>query len=74
VSRQENNRKILALLQHEIETQPDVRFGQALRNLGLVSEIIEDGVPVAWRNEFYLESKGLWERAKKTASKSGLEV
>jgi hypothetical protein len=39
MTRQEANRKIITLLMHQIETNPDLRFSQIVHNLGMLKEI-----------------------------------
>jgi hypothetical protein len=70
MSRKEANKKIIKLIEKEIEKpfNEDIRFGQLLRNIGVVLED-RNGLPnepIYWYNEFYLESEELLKRIKKT--------
>lgn len=66
MTRQEANREILKLLAEAVEAQPDTRFGQLLRNIGVVDEtkitvLVHNGEEyedIYWRNAFYIESTG----------------
>ncbi len=56
MNRRAANRAILDHIYLEIEENPDLRFGQILRNLGIVGEITDEwGSPFAWTNEFNTE-------------------
>jgi hypothetical protein len=57
MNRRAANRAILDYIYLEIEENPDLRFSQILRNLGVVKERRSkiDGLPYAWENEFHLE-------------------
>lgn len=39
MTRQEANRKIITLLMHQVETNPNLRFGQIAHNLGMLKEM-----------------------------------
>lgn len=39
MTRQEANKKIITLLINQIETNPDLRFGQIVHNLGMLKEM-----------------------------------
>ena len=62
MERLEYNRKILSKLQEVVENNPDLRFGQILRNIEVVKEdlIIKDDI--YWKDDFNTESKIIWER------------
>jgi len=66
MTRQEANKRILEILIEEVNGQPDIRFGQLLRNLGAISEEREVDGPMLWANEFYLEPQDLLQRIEKT--------
>lgn len=53
--RQEANRQILAVLANYIESYPDIRFSQALSNLGIVKQGGDYSVGSYWRDEYYVE-------------------
>ena len=56
MNRQEANRHILARIASEIESSPDQRFSQILRNLDIITEYRnKEGMPEYWVNEFNLE-------------------
>ena len=57
MTRHEANKEILAKLFEYVEKAPDQRFGQILRNLGVVREHYLDGIPAFWANDFYIESE-----------------
>lgn len=62
-NRHSDNIKILNILYKELLSQPDIRFGQALRNLGIVREALDDrGVPTYWVNEFNTEPQEMLRR------------
>lgn len=66
--RLEANRRLVEILSRLVESNPDQRFSQILRNNSFVRETrgvnAESGVAmgVEWKNEFYLESTELLER------------
>ena len=61
MTRQEANRLIVKILADQVEKQPDIRFSQLMRNIGVVDEdIIEP--KLIWRNEFNLEPLKLLKR------------
>lgn len=62
MTRKEANFEILRLLANEFAQHPDVRFGQALRNLDVIKEKREDGKPVEWVNGFNEESETTFKR------------
>ena len=62
MTRLEANRLIILILEQYIEEYPDIRFSQALLNLGVVVDW--DGDKRAWEDDFYLESEKLLERIK----------
>lgn len=69
--RQEANRLILERLRQEIETHPDLRFGQILVNLGVLdtSAAIYPPQSVIVRNPFNEESTHTLSRMEDTADK-----
>ena len=60
MTRQEINLQILDILLQDVLRYPAERFSQILYNTAAVQR----GLPNAWRDEFYLESKALLERMK----------
>ena len=63
MTRLEANRAIIALLSAAVESSPDSRFGQILRNLEAIKQVIgQPPAPIHWANEFYLESEQLLKR------------
>ena len=64
MTRQEANRLILKILAQDIEDQPDIRFGQLMRNTGVVLEDDYQG-DMQWAEEFNLESTALLDRIMK---------
>jgi hypothetical protein len=66
MTRQEANREILKQLSKAVKANTDQRFGQLLRNLGLVTEVRNgEGTPTHWINEFNTESVAILERMTK---------
>lgn len=63
------NRDLIDRLSTYIEANPDMRFSQALLNLGYVKQLPESEkypFPTClWKDEFYLESSELLDRVKK---------
>jgi hypothetical protein len=61
MTRFEANREIMKRLSKAIKDNPDQRFGQLLRNLGVVREqgydVDQCGTPPRWVNEFNTESE-----------------
>ena len=39
MTRQEANRKIISLLMHQVEINPDFRFGQIVHNLNMLKQM-----------------------------------
>jgi len=70
MTRQEANREIVKLLSDAVEIFPDMRMGQLLAMLRIVthtrpvSQKGADMYDVDWKDEFYLESKELLQRMK----------
>ena len=65
MSRLKNNLEILKKLEQYIRKYPDMRFGQALENLGLVKYHIDmKNETNYWESEFYTESSELLKRLK----------
>jgi hypothetical protein len=62
VTRKEANMEIIRLLVIQINQQRDVRFGQLLRNAGVIVDISNDEGPPRWSNHFYEESDKMLER------------
>jgi hypothetical protein len=62
------NRKLVQIISEAIEEYPDVRFGQVLTALRIVthtrpvSQETADNHQLEWKDEFYLESSELLER------------
>ena len=70
------NRILLKMLEETIESQPDIRFSQALRNLGLVEEIVERNdrseiTRIVWRDDFNLEPTALFIRSLERQDRAG---
>ncbi len=65
--RQEANRKLIEILKAEVESQPTIRFGQLLRNIGVIIDTIPEGynTPI-WQNHFYEEPDDMLARVKNT--------
>ena len=63
---QEANRDIVMILIEEIENQPNTRFSQLMRNIGVVQQItLADGSgKCVWTDEFNMESDSLLKRIK----------
>jgi hypothetical protein len=60
--RQIANRAILKLLQEQVESQPDSRFGQILRNTGVVVDVgIRDSSKPDWETPDYYWERGIHE-------------
>jgi len=73
MTRKEANRKIVKIIEKEIESpfNEDIRFGQLMRNIGVVLED-RNGLPnepIMWYDEFNLESTELLKRIRKTIKK-----
>ncbi|KKN98444.1 hypothetical protein LCGC14_0145460 [marine sediment metagenome] len=71
MKRQEANKLLAKMLSELVDKNPDLRFGQILRNFGFVYETsvkINPQLPaietetVYWKDEFYLESEDLAKR------------
>jgi len=61
------NKKILEILEQKIEENPELRFGQilcALKIVTYVTDYNDDGSPVT-KDPFYIESKDMWENMTK---------
>jgi hypothetical protein len=68
LSRQKHNKEILALLTKLVKENPEMRFGQLMRNYMVVREerpVNPSTTDLPWRNEFYLESETLLERIRR---------
>lgn len=70
MTRQEANRLILKILAKDIEDQPDIRFSQLMRNIGIVLEDDYHG-DKQWVEEFNLESTALLKRIQDTRKSYG---
>lgn len=66
MTRLEANRQILSILKTLVETYPDWRFGQLMRNADVVDQVPNagDGSFYVWADEFNLESEALLKRIK----------
>lgn len=66
MTRLEANRQLLYILEDLIEEHEDLRFGQILQAFAFIKTNRADAseVSIDWKNEFYLESKDLYERVK----------
>jgi len=67
MTRLEANRKILEILKVMVETYPDQRFGQMMRNVDVVREVkidTKEFTGLVWIDEFNLESEELLNRIK----------
>jgi len=61
------NKQILEILAQKIEENPELRFGQilcALRIVTYINDYNDDGGPVT-KDPFYIESKDTWENMTK---------
>jgi hypothetical protein len=67
MNRQYANLLILARIKAEIEAYPDMRFGQILRNLGVVDAKFVDG-EAKWTNTFHEEPSVTLDRMQKVAA------
>ena len=57
------NQKIVEKIQQMMYEYPDLRFGQILRNLGIVKEIeVPEKSCWYWKNDFYTESETILNR------------
>jgi hypothetical protein len=72
MTRQEANRLIIKLLAEQVEKDPDIRFGQMLRNVGAVYEYMTPDDDAVWRDEFYLEPQQLLKRIQQSIKEYGL--
>lgn len=54
------NRTILDVLTQYIEAHPDIRFSQALFNLGIVE--FDSNVEHVWKDDYHLEPEEILER------------
>lgn len=64
MNRQEANQELVNLLQLLIKENPDLRFGQILRNFRFIKEQ-RPGKPelcIDWQNEFFTEPQKVLER------------
>lgn len=67
MTRKEANMAILKQLKHYLTMNPDQRFGQALRNTGVIVDFMVDGeYTPRWSNHFNEESDSTLERVIKT--------
>lgn len=68
MTRQQANEEIMGRLLQAIMENPDQRFGQILRNLGIVTEIRDEThMPICWQNDFNKESEAILESIKYNA-------
>jgi hypothetical protein len=66
MTRHEANKLILKQLSQAVKANTDQRFGQLLRNLGIVTEVRNGkGTPTHWVNEFNTESSTILDRLTK---------
>lgn len=65
-ARADANFELLGILSQHLVENPQIRFGQALRNLGFVKESIGMGGDSIWRDEFSVEPTELLKRVKET--------
>jgi hypothetical protein len=78
MTRKEANLFILAKITRYVNMYPDMRFGQALRNLGVVVDFQKPSVdpgdwnPVEWTNHFNEESTSMLKRMEQTEKKNKL--
>ena len=77
MKRKEANLAILAQITHYVTMNPDMRFGQALRNMGVIMDyriVDEKGefTGVGWMNHFNEESTSILKRVKETKKKEKL--
>lgn len=67
--RKEANLEILRQLKHYLTMNPDIRFGQALRNTGAVVDFVDNDGDVCWANHFNEEPQDTLARMKKVKTK-----
>jgi hypothetical protein len=72
MTRQEANRLIIKLLAEQIEKYPDVRFGQMMRNAGVVYQHTDRDDQIIWLDEFNLEPQELLKRIQRYIKEYGL--
>lgn len=67
MTRKEANEEIIKLLAEQMNLHPDTRFGQLLRNSGIIVDFqSKEFEGTQWSNHFYEESKQMLERVQKT--------
>jgi hypothetical protein len=70
MTRKEANMEIIRLLVNCINMAPDQRFGQLLRNTGVIIDRMESGDnSPKWMNHFNEEPQAMLERMKKEIAK-----
>lgn len=75
MTRQQANYKILQILFQEVLNQPDIRFGQLMRNLEVISEgKSADWSAPPWINEFNLEPQQLLKRIEAACRAQNIEI
>jgi hypothetical protein len=62
MGRKTDNLEILNRLSEYLAKNPDMRFGQALRNLGIVNDYKDGYDALVWKNIFYEEPSKTLER------------
>lgn len=66
MTRKQANMEIIRHLKHHLTMYPDIRLGQALRNIGIVVDFIVEGENTPrWSNHFNEEPDKMLERMKK---------
>ncbi len=62
--RVKSNIALLKILENYLKDNPDIRFSQALSNLGLVRTIrpVKPDSPIDWVNEYYMEPDQILDR------------
>jgi hypothetical protein len=62
--RLKSNLELVSRLEAYLKTNPEVRFSQALQELGLVRTVrpVKVGTVVDWKNEFYTEPEDILDR------------
>lgn len=75
MTRQEANRLIVKLLAEQVEKYPDIRFGQMMRNCGVIDDrqFVGEGTTYGyWVNEFNVEPIELLKRIQSKIKEYGL--
>ena len=60
-----DNLDLCAILLDAVNAQPTARFSQLLINVGFVTDTVESGLIIGWKDEFYTEPSEVLARVKK---------